>query len=112
MPHPLSINYSSPYHSYRRLAVTNYQEGKSDKFLLVSEAYDVLSEPCRRALYDQYGEEGMKKGVPTSDGFILPYVYHGDAIRTFRYGNKFIILFIANRLAIEISYSFTYLLVN
>lgn len=46
----------------------------------------------------------MKKGVPTSDGFILPYVYHGDAIRTFRYGN--------NRLAIEISYLFSYLLGN
>ncbi|XP_054262194.1 dnaJ homolog subfamily B member 13-like [Macrosteles quadrilineatus] len=70
--------------AYRRLAINYHQVGKSDEFVLISEAYDVLSEPCRRALYDQYGEEGLKKGVPTSDGFILPYVYHGDALRTFR----------------------------
>lgn len=70
--------------AYRRLALTHYQTEQLDAFLLVSEAYDVLSEPCRRALYDQYGEEGLKKGVPTNDGFILPYVYHEDALQTFK----------------------------
>lgn len=70
--------------AYRRLALSHYQAEEFDAFVLVSEAYDVLSEPCRRALYDQYGEEGLKKGVPTNDGFILPYVYHDDALKTFK----------------------------
>uniref|UniRef100_A0A1B6F5N3 J domain-containing protein n=1 Tax=Cuerna arida TaxID=1464854 RepID=A0A1B6F5N3_9HEMI len=70
--------------AYRTRAVEHYQGGRNDEFILTSEAYDVLSEPCRRALYDQYGEEGLKKGVPTNDGFILPYVYHGDPEKTLK----------------------------
>ncbi|KAK8481197.1 hypothetical protein V6N13_084487 [Hibiscus sabdariffa] len=34
------------------------------KFKLISEAYEVLSNPQKRAIYDRYGEEGLKGQVP------------------------------------------------
>lgn len=50
----------------------------------MAEAYDVLSDPLRRAVYDQYGEEGLKTGVPGPEDYIQPYVYHGNALRTYK----------------------------
>ncbi|KAG7210912.1 hypothetical protein KM043_016289 [Ampulex compressa] len=60
------------------------EEGAEAIFALVAEAYDVLSDPLKRAVYDQYGEEGLKSGVPGPEGFIEPYVYHGEPMRTYR----------------------------
>lgn len=54
---------------------------------LLNEAYDVLSNPMRREVFDQYGEEGLKRGVAAPNGFIAPYHYHGKALRT--YGDFF-----------------------
>ncbi|WOK92725.1 hypothetical protein Cni_G01416 [Canna indica] len=56
--------------SYRRLAMrwhpdknpSNKNEAEA-KFKQISEAYEVLSDPNKRAIYDQYGEEGLK-GMP------------------------------------------------
>ncbi|CAN7134455.1 unnamed protein product [Brassica rapa subsp. narinosa] len=53
--------------SYRRLAMkyhpdknpTSKKEAEA-KFKQISEAYDVLSDPRRRQIYDQHGEEGLK----------------------------------------------------
>ena len=33
------------------------------KFKEISEAYDVLSDTQKRAVYDQYGEDGLKAGM-------------------------------------------------
>ena len=52
-------------------------------FAVIGEAYDVLSDPLRRAVFDQYGEEGLKAGVPGPEGYIKPYHYHGDSMRTY-----------------------------
>ncbi|EYU43599.1 hypothetical protein MIMGU_mgv1a026130mg [Erythranthe guttata] len=52
--------------AYRRLAMiwhpdknANKQEADA-KFKQISEAYDVLSDPQKRQIYDLYGEEGLK----------------------------------------------------
>ncbi|KAI3996169.1 hypothetical protein MKX01_022663 [Papaver californicum] len=55
---------------YTRLAMKRHPDknpnNKKDaeaKFKQISEAYEVLSDPQKRVVYDQYGEEGLK-GVP------------------------------------------------
>ncbi|KAI5057712.1 hypothetical protein GOP47_0027727 [Adiantum capillus-veneris] len=62
--------------AYRKLAMkwhpdknlTNKKEAES-KFKKISEAYEVLSDPHKRSIYDQYGEEGLKDmPVDTSAG--------------------------------------------
>ncbi|KAG8058016.1 hypothetical protein GUJ93_ZPchr0002g23302 [Zizania palustris] len=56
--------------SYRRLARTWHPDknptGGAEaeaKFKQITEAYEVLSDPEKRAIYDRYGEEGLK-GMP------------------------------------------------
>ncbi|KAJ1411014.1 HSP40/DnaJ peptide-binding [Sesbania bispinosa] len=57
--------------AYRKLAMkwhpdknpTNKKEAEAN-FKQISEAYDVLSDPQKRAIYDQHGEEGLKDRPP------------------------------------------------
>lgn len=53
-------------------------------WMLLGEAYDVLSNELLRHVYDTYGEEGLKYGVPAPDGFVPPYKYHGDPMKTYQ----------------------------
>ncbi|XP_012285598.1 dnaJ homolog subfamily B member 13-like [Orussus abietinus] len=75
--------------AFRRLAISYNPERNKDEsiqavFSLITEAYDVLSDPLKRAVYDQYGEAGLKRGVPGPENYIPPYVYHGEPLRTYR----------------------------
>ncbi|ELT88006.1 hypothetical protein CAPTEDRAFT_159520 [Capitella teleta] len=58
-----------------------------ETFKQVSEAYDILSDPRKRATYDQFGEEGLKNGVPDglekSGAWTEGYTFHGDAEAVF-----------------------------
>ncbi|KAI4329354.1 hypothetical protein L6164_021625 [Bauhinia variegata] len=54
--------------AYRRLARqyhpdVNKEPGATEKFKEISNAYEVLSDDKKRALYDQYGEAGVKSTV-------------------------------------------------
>lgn len=75
---------------YRHLALEFKKEMLSNEdagqvFAMIGEAYDVLSDPLKRTIFDQYGEEGLKRGVPLADDYIPAYHYHGDPLTTYKY---------------------------
>eukprot|EP01135_Chromosphaera_perkinsii_P000265 Nk52_evm34s62 gene=Nk52_evmTU34s62 len=76
---------------YRKLALKFHPskaEGSKEqreKFRLISESYEVLSNPQLRAVYDQYGFEGLKRGIEgtaTSES-VEPYCFGGNCKEIF-----------------------------
>ncbi|XP_038903301.1 dnaJ homolog subfamily B member 1-like [Benincasa hispida] len=76
--------------AYRKLAMKWHPdknpENKTDaeaKFKKISEAYDVLSDPRRRVVYDQLGEEGlnMKMETPSPSGSCSSRTSHASSTR-------------------------------
>jgi molecular chaperone DnaJ len=63
--------------AFRKLArelhpdVNSHDPQAEEKFKEAAEAYEILSDPDRRATYDRYGHEGLKRGgqSPNFDGF-------------------------------------------
>lgn len=61
-----------------RLALCTYA------FSEICEAYEVLSTPELREVYDKYGEELMKSGVPNKKyGFTAGYTFQGNSLDIF-----------------------------
>src|SRR5919112_6060772 len=63
--------------AFRRLArelhpdVNNHDPNAEEKFKEAAEAYEILSDPERRQVYDRYGHDGLRRGgqAPNYEGF-------------------------------------------
>uniref|UniRef100_A0A5B7AJB2 J domain-containing protein n=2 Tax=Davidia involucrata TaxID=16924 RepID=A0A5B7AJB2_DAVIN len=85
--------------AYRRLAMiwhpdknpSNKREAEA-KFKQISEAYDVLSDPQKRQIYDLYGEEALKSGQvpppPSSARAGGPHPHHQHPNPSFRFNPR------------------------
>lgn len=70
--------------SYRKLAKMYHPDKNpgdkkvEDKFKDISKAYEVLADPDKRQVYDQYGEEGLKRngGGPGGPGGPFFHQFH------------------------------------
>ncbi|XP_041586495.1 dnaJ homolog subfamily B member 13 isoform X2 [Vulpes lagopus] len=78
--------------AYRKLALKNHplksgEPSSAETFRQIAEAYDVLSDPVKRGIYDKFGEEGLKGGIPLEYGSQTPwttgYVFHGNPEKVF-----------------------------
>ncbi|GAB6030866.1 hypothetical protein CHUAL_007701 [Chamberlinius hualienensis] len=85
--------------AYRKMALKyhpdkNKAPDAEEKFKEIAEAFEVLSDKNKREIYDQYGEEGLKGGIPGGaggpDGGTYSYSFHGDPRATFAtfFGNN------------------------
>ncbi len=60
--------------AYRKMAMLYHPDRNSEpdaeaRFKEITEAYEVLRDPQKRAVYDRYGEAGLKRGAGGSQGF-------------------------------------------
>lgn len=86
---PKTANDDEIKRAYRKLALKyhpdkNKSPGAEERFKELAEAYEVLSDKRKRDIYDMYGEEGLKGGVPGESGkTFTSYTFHGDPRATF-----------------------------
>ncbi len=65
--------------AYRKLAMeyhpdrNNGEKSAEEKFKQLTEAYEVLRDPEKRATYDRYGEAGLRGGGAGGGGFSAPF---------------------------------------
>ncbi|CAH8307318.1 unnamed protein product [Eruca vesicaria subsp. sativa] len=80
--------------AYRKAAIKNHPDkgGDPEKFKELGQAYEVLSDPKKREVYDQYGEEGLKNRMDDSvhDPFDIFSSFFADRERRQRRGEDVI----------------------
>lgn len=61
--------------AYRKAAIKNHPDkgGDVEKFKEISTAYEVLSDPQKRQMYDQYGEDAIKNDGQGMGGGVDPF---------------------------------------
>nr|XP_043632761.1 dnaJ protein homolog [Erigeron canadensis] len=71
--------------AYRKAAIKNHPDkgGDPEKFKEVAQAYEVLSDPEKREIYDQHGEDALKEGMGSGPGGHDPF----DIFQSF-FGNS------------------------
>ncbi|KAK4758192.1 hypothetical protein SAY87_019493 [Trapa incisa] len=73
--------------AYRKAAIKNHPDkgGDPEKFKELAQAYEVLSDPDKREIYDQYGEDALKEGMGGGGGGHDPF----DIFQSFFGGGSF-----------------------
>uniref|UniRef100_A0A0A9CTF6 GSVIVT00002640001 n=1 Tax=Arundo donax TaxID=35708 RepID=A0A0A9CTF6_ARUDO len=73
--------------AYRKAAIKNRPDkgGDPEKFKELAQAYEVLSDPEKREIYDQYGEDALKEGMGGGGGMHDPF----DIFQSFFGGSPF-----------------------
>lgn len=81
--------------AYRKLAMKwhpdknpNNKKEAEAKFKQISEAYDVLSDPQKRSVYDQFGEDGLKGQFPPPGAGGFSGGRDGGGSTTFRFNQR------------------------
>ncbi|KAF6150142.1 hypothetical protein GIB67_023097 [Kingdonia uniflora] len=61
--------------AYKKAAIKNHPDkgGDPEKFKELAHAYEVLSDPEKREIYDQYGEDALKEGMGGGGGDHDPF---------------------------------------
>ncbi|NWI04168.1 DJB13 protein, partial [Tichodroma muraria] len=79
--------------AYRKLALKYHplkckEPWGPKRFRQLAEAYDVLSDPMKKGIYDKFGEEGLKGGIPleyaSDNPWSTGYVFHNNPEKVFR----------------------------
>ncbi|PFH34118.1 putative DnaJ family chaperone [Besnoitia besnoiti] len=76
--------------SYRKLAIKHHPDkgGDPEKFKEISRAYEVLSDPEKRRIYDDHGEEGLEGGGAGADPTDIFDLFFGGGRRATRQASK------------------------